>query len=368
VRLDLKIPAAHPVDLDPAGAAVAVEGLGMQYGRLAALSDVSLTAAAREIVCLLGPSGSGKSTLLRLIAGVERPASGRIVLDGEEAAGPCRFVEPERRRVGMVFQDYALFPHLTVAANVAFGLERRRQAKAGARVDALLERFDLTRYKNSYPYMLSGGERQRVAVARALAPDPRVLLMDEPFASLDGRLRDHVRRRTLDLLRESGTTTIFVTHDPAEAMRIADRIVLLDAGRVVQCGPPEEVYMRPATLFAARFFSDLNEVPGVCLNGRIETAIGSFEAPHLPDHAPARVCIRPQHLRLAQHPTGVAARVVRTAFLGEIDHLELAVAGLDAPITLRTFGRTRVEPEDVVYLDVQPGEVLVVAHDERGQR
>ena len=342
---------------------VALEQLVMRYGRATALDAVSLAIGDGEIVCLLGPSGSGKSTLLRLVAGVERPSAGRVVLDGVEVAGPRVFVEPERRRVGMVFQDYALFPHLTIAANVAFGLRGRPRAEIDRLVAAMLERLDLSRHAASYPHTLSGGERQRVALARALVPAPRVLLMDEPFSSLDTRLRDRVRQQTIDLIRETGTTTLFVTHDPDEAMRIADRIALLQEGRLVQAGPPEEIYSRPATLFAARFFSDINELPGVCRNGRVETPLGSFAAPHLADRALARVCIRPQHLRLASGPTAIPARVVRTTFLGEIDHLALSVHGIDAPLTLRAFGRTRLEPEDQVYLDVHQDDVLVVAHE-----
>jgi iron(III) transport system ATP-binding protein len=368
VRPSLRIPPGDPARHREAPGAgttrLRLEHVSARYGRLTAVDDVSLTAGDGEILCLLGPSGSGKSTLLRLVAGVERPAAGRIVLDNVEVAGPAVFVEPERRRVGMVFQDYALFPHLTVAANVAFGLRRRRRPEIDRLVGDLLERLDLSRYAASYPHMLSGGERQRVALARALAPGPRVLLMDEPFSSLDGRLRDRVRDETRDLLRETATTTIFVTHDPDEAMRIADRIALLREGRLVQCDRPEVLYTRPTTLFAARFFSDLNEVTGTCRNGRVDTPLGIFDAPFSAENAPARVCVRPEHVHIASCPTSIRARVVSTAFLGEVDHLELAVGGLDTRIRLRAFGRTRLEPDDLVYLDLHPCDVLVAAGDE----
>jgi iron(III) transport system ATP-binding protein len=301
---------------------------------------------------------------LRLVAGVERPSEGRLVVDGNEVAGPRTFVEPEQRHVGMVFQDYALFPHLTVAQNVAFGMRGVDRPETHRRVSELLERVGLDDRADSYPHVLSGGERQRVALVRALAPRPRVLLLDEPFSNLDGRLRDHVRQQTLDLLRETRMTTIFVTHDPSEAMRIGDRIALIRNGRLLQCGVPEELYARPATAFAARFFGDVNELSATCRDGLVETALGTFVATHLTDRAPAVVCIRPEHVRLAEGPTGVAARVVRTEFLGEIDHLELAVARLDAPVTVRAFGRTRLAPGDTVNLDVDRQHVLVLPHDE----
>jgi iron(III) transport system ATP-binding protein len=358
VRPDLSSARSGPA---AGAAALSLEGVSVRYGKVRALDGVSLTVAAGELLCLLGPSGSGKSTLLRLVAGVEHPTAGRIVIGGVEVAGPRRFVEPERRRTGMVFQDYALFPHLTVEANVAFGLRGRSRADASRLVGEWLGRLGLARHARSYPHMLSGGERQRVALARALAPGPRLLLMDEPFSSLDGRLREEVRQRTVDLLRDTGTTTVVVTHDPDEAIRIADRIALLYEGRLVQSGRPDDLYLHPATLFAARFFSDVNELRGVCLGGQIDTPLGRFAAPHVAEHAPASVCVRPQHVRLTAGGAGTAARVVRKEFLGDADQLVVAVPGLEAPVTLRTAGRTRAEPDDTVYLDVLAGDAMIVA-------
>ncbi len=361
MRLNLSVAALS-------GSKLTVEAVSVRYGARQALDQVSLRVADGEVLCLLGPSGSGKSTLLRLVAGVERPSSGRIAIGDLEVVGPGRFVEPELRGVGMVFQDYALFPHLTVAANVAFGLKGRGRQETTRIVGAMLDRVGLERFGDSYPHTLSGGERQRVALARALAPQPRVLLVDEPFSSLDTRLRDRVRQDTLDLLRETCTTAVLVTHDPDEAMRVADRIVLLCEGRLVQSGTPAEIYTRPETLFCARFFSDVNELPGVCRNGRIDTPLGSFAAPHLGDQTPACVCIRPQHLRLASQPTSIAARVVKSTFLGEVDHVELQVAGSPSgpptPVTLHAFGWTRLAPGDAVHLEVHAGDVLVVPQAE----
>ena len=335
----------------------------LRYGAAVPVDRVSLDVGDGEILCLLGPSGSGKTSLLRVIAGVERPTAGRIVVDGIEMAGPGRFVDPEGRRIGMVFQDYALFPHLTVAGNVAFGLRGMARIDSRRIVNRMLDRVGLTRYASSYPHVLSGGERQRVALARALAPRPRVLLMDEPFSSLDGQLREQVRQQTIDLLRETATTAIIVTHDPDEAMRIADRVALLQEGRLVQCGCAAELYAHPSTAFVARTFGEVNELCGTCLNGRITTALGTFPAPGLQENACATVCVRPQHVRVGARAHGIHAHVVRTAFLGEVDHVVLAVDGCDRPVCMRAFGRTNLEPADSVFLEVDPQDVLILPQD-----
>ena len=342
---------------------VAVEDVALRFGSCVALDAVSLEVETGEILCLLGPSGSGKSSLLRVVAGIERPSGGRVRIAGTDVTAPGVFVEPEQRRVGMVFQDFALFPHLTVAANVAFGLARRSRAEVDRTVGALLERLGLTRYATSYPHMLSGGERQRVALARALAPEPRVLLMDEPFSSLDDRLRDRVRQETIAVLRETGTTTIVVTHDPGEAMRIADRIALMRAGRLLQVGSAEDMYARPATAFAARFLSDVNEFAGACSRGLVDTALGRFPAPHMPDEAPVRVCIRPQHILIAAGSTGIRARVVASEFLGHTERVTLDVPGANAPVSLHRSGRVRLVAGDSVFLDVDASGVVVVPDD-----
>ena len=298
-------------------------------GRLA-VDQVSLAIAWQEVVCLLGPSGCGKSTTLRMIAGIERPDSGRVCLDGGEMSGPRGFVPPERRSVGLMFQDFALFPHLDIAANVTFGL--RGAAVDGRRRTAeLLDRVGLAAHARRFPHELSGGEQQRAALARALAPMPRVMLMDEPFSGLDNRLRDGVREATLDILRESGTAVLLVTHDPEEAMRVADRIAFMRGGRVVQAGSPLELYDRPVDLSVAAFFSDVNVISGRVIGASVETPLGRFPARGLADGAPAEVVIRPQHVRLepgppALDPDGsphVTARVERVAFLGRESLIDL---------------------------------------------
>ncbi len=266
------------------------------------------------MLCLLGHSGCGKSTLLRLAAGLERPAAGRIVMDRREVAGPTRFVPPEKRGVGLMFQDYALFPHMTILANVMFGLTSLDRASGETAARAALARVGLEDYAEDYPHALSGGEQQRVALARAIVPRPSVLLMDEPFSGLDKRLRDSVRDETLAVLRETRATAVVVTHDPEEAMRMADRIALLRKGRLVQVDRPEALYARPADLMAARFFSELNEFEGVAKGGDVETPFGRFPAPGHGDGARLVVCIRQSGLLLHPPGAGVLGRLIRSRF------------------------------------------------------
>ena len=236
------------------------EEVSRRYGDILALDHVSLDIAPSEILCLLGPSGCGKSTLLRIAAGVERPSAGRVLLDGQEVAGPDRFVPPEQRGIGLMFQDFALFPHLTIRDNVAFGLKSLSRREARAEAHAALERVGLAHYAGEYPHILSGGEQQRVALARAIAPRPSVLLMDEPFSGLDPRLREKMREETLAILHETRATSIVVTHDAEEAMRMGDRVALMRQGRIVQTGKALELYRAPKDILAARTFSDLNEL------------------------------------------------------------------------------------------------------------
>ena len=337
-----------------------VEALSIHFGSTAAVDEVTLDVHCGEVVCLLGPSGSGKSTLLRAVAGVERPTSGRISIDGDEVAGPEAFVEAQQRQVGMVFQDYALFPHLRVDANIAFGLRRGEQS-----IEALIARLGLTPLARKFPHELSGGERQRVALARAMAPKPRVLLMDEPFSSLDSRLRDDVRRHTLDFVRESGTTTVIVTHDPDEAMRIADRIALLDRGHLVQFDTPEALYAHPTSLFAAEFFSNVTALSGVGQEGYLETRLGRFTAPGVSQGTRAIACIRPQHLKLADAGTGVEGRVVTSEYRGDCRYVVVHIDGLESLLTVCVESReTRSDDEfdagAVVHLAADTGAVPVI--------
>ncbi|MEX3016239.1 ABC transporter ATP-binding protein [Gymnodinialimonas hymeniacidonis] len=288
---------------------------------------VDLTVRAGEILCLLGPSGCGKSTTLRMIAGIDRPSRGRILADGEVLSDGDIHLPPEARGVGLIFQDFALFPHLSVAQNIAFGL-RGSGVDVKKRVDELLERVDLGGYGDKPPHMLSGGEQQRVALARALAPRPRIMLMDEPFSGLDNRLRDGIRDETLALLKEEGTAVVLVTHEPEEAMRMADQIALMRDGGVVQTGAPYNIYTSPCDKDAAAFFSDINVITGEVHGALIDTAFGQFLAPGVPDGGEVEIVFRPQHVKIdfdrkgkGPNPTpqdGVPARgvVERARFMG----------------------------------------------------
>ncbi|MGF1551179.1 MAG: ABC transporter ATP-binding protein [Paracoccaceae bacterium] len=313
-------------------ARLALDGVSVAFDGHRAVDDVSVAIRPGEIVCLLGPSGCGKSTTLRVAAGVERQSEGRVSIDGRTVSDERRHMAPEAREVGLMFQDFALFPHLSVAENVAFGLRRKlRPRDRGAVVETQLRRVGLAGRGAAYPHQLSGGEQQRVALARALAPRPRVMLMDEPFSGLDSRLRDEVREETLAMLREAGTAVMLVTHEPDEAMRMADRIALMRRGRIVQVGAPYHVYNYPVDREAAAFFSDVNVVHGVVRGRRTDTPFGLFLCPGLVDGADVEIVFRPQHVAIhaeaepARGEGGVAARgrVERARFVGAESLIEV---------------------------------------------
>lgn len=285
---------------------LALDRIGRIYGGAAVVSDISLDIAEGEVLCLLGPSGCGKSTTLRIAAGVERQSAGRVLLDGAPISDETRHVPPERRSVGLMFQDFALFPHLDIVENIAFGLKTPKRERAAV-AQQLLGRVGLGGAGEKYPHMLSGGEQQRVALARALAPNPRVMLMDEPFSSLDNRLRNEVRDQALGLLKAEGAAVLLVTHEPEEAMRMADRIALMRDGRIVQCGAPYNVYNRPVDREAASFLSEVNVIHGVVLNRQTDTAFGRFLAPKLADGADVEIIIRPEHLKIDRGLAGPPA-------------------------------------------------------------
>ncbi len=304
-----------------------IRHLRKDYGDQRVVDDVSLTIKPGQVTCLLGPSGCGKSTTLRMIAGVEMQDTGEIHVDGKLVCDTVFRVPPERREIGLMFQDFALFPHLTVADNVAFGL-RGTRAEKRARVEELLGNVGLMRHIDAYPHALSGGEQQRVALARALAPRPKIMLMDEPFSGLDNRLRDGIRDETLDLLKEEDTAVLLVTHEPEEAMRMADEIALMRAGKIVQQGAPYNIYNAPVDKAAVAFFSDINVIRGTVRGALTSTPFGAFLAPGVPDGAEVDIVIRPQHIGIdfdragrGPNPTqrdGVAARgvVQRARFMG----------------------------------------------------
>lgn len=330
------------------------------FGPVAALAGVSLEIDAGQIVCLVGHSGCGKSTLLRTIAGIETIDNGRIRIDGEMVSGGGFFVEPEHRRVGFMFQDYALFPHLSVRQNIAFGLSRLPRALRVARVDEVIGRIGIGALAERYPHMLSGGEQQRVALARALAPQPHVLLMDEPFSNLDRGLRDKVRHETLALVRSLNMTAVVVTHEPEEALAMGDMVALMQNGRLVEAGTGEAVYARPRSAYAASFFSRINSIPARADGASLDTPLGRFPLPSAPK-GPVTVFIRPQSIRISA--SGINARVIGRSLLGELEELTLAVDGLDQTLVMRSTDRHAVEPGQVVSLSVNTDEVLIFAND-----
>jgi iron(III) transport system ATP-binding protein len=293
---------------------VLLEGVSKSFGPTQAVDEVTLTIEPGELVSVLGPSGCGKTTLLRLIAGFERPDAGTVSVDGEVLSGRGAFVAPERRRIGMVFQDYALFPHLTVEANIAFGLSRRQGDEREAMARRTLELVGLQHRAGRFPHELSGGERQRVALARALAPEPRVVLLDEPFSNLDASLRAGLRREVELILRDAGATALLVTHDQEEALSLADRLAVMREGRIVQSGVPEEVYGRPASRWAAQFVGEVNVLAGVAHGEDVETELGFFDLPR-PASGSVHVAVRPEQLELRADDQG-NAEVLEREFRG----------------------------------------------------
>jgi iron(III) transport system ATP-binding protein len=335
------------------------ERVERSYGASQVLEGFSLDIAPAEVVCLLGPSGSGKTTLLRIAAGIEKPSGGRVLINDSEVAGPERFVPPEKRNVGLMFQDFALFPHLTIRDNVAFGLRSLGREEAAREALVALARVGLERYANAYPHILSGGEQQRVALARALLPRPAVMLMDEPFSGLDVQLRERLQEETITLLRETRATCLIVTHAPSEAIRLGDRIAVMRAGRLVQAGKAEALYRNPADLFVARLFSEINEIPMSVEGGALRTPIGTFAVPGLDEGDAAILCIRRRAIRVGPAGQGLPGRVLRVKFLGDQAVLEIAAEGFERPLTTLVHDGAEPSSGTEVGLGVDPESVLV---------
>ncbi|MBD2098880.1 TOBE-like domain-containing protein [Trichocoleus sp. FACHB-591] len=322
---------------------IVVENVSKQFGSFQAVDQVSLEVKTGSLVALLGPSGSGKSTLLRLIAGLETPDSGKILLTGRDAT----YQSVQDRNIGFVFQHYALFKHLTVRKNIAFSLEIRKtpKSKITNRVEELLELVQLRGLGDRYPSQLSGGQRQRVALARALAVEPQVLLLDEPFGALDAKVRKDLRAWLRRLHDEVHVTTVFVTHDQEEAMEVSDEIVVMNKGRVEQMGSPAEIYDHPASAFVMSFIGPVNVLPS---SSRIFQDNG-FDSAH------PEVFLRPQDVLIETSPNGVtaAARVSRLIHLGWEVQAELTLDDgqvVTAHLTRERFNELNLEPEQRVYV------------------
>ncbi|TPW30285.1 ABC transporter ATP-binding protein [Pararhizobium mangrovi] len=330
------------------------------------VDDFSLAVERGEFISFLGPSGCGKTTMLRMIAGFESPSSGRIAIDGEDITA----LQANRRRIGMVFQSYALFPNLSVGENIAFGLQVAGRAKSeiAGRVEEMLALIKLPHLVDRYPYQLSGGQQQRVALARALAPQPRVLLLDEPLSALDAKIRLSLREEIRQLQRELGITTVFVTHDQEEALSISDRIVVMNGGRIEQCGTPFEIYNHPATRFVADFIGTLSLIEGVSNGDRsvcVDGHIIELEQPlNVEKGRPVTMAIRPESIKLEASPdrtNRLEGRIEDVQFLGSIVRLRLVVAG--TTVLADTFNRPTVpppEPGKTVTLHVNPRDIIPI--------
>jgi iron(III) transport system ATP-binding protein len=362
-----------------------VTGLHKTFGDHPVLTGLDLAVPAGSLTAILGPSGSGKTTLLRLLAGFERADAGTVTIAGAVVDGPDVHLPPERRRIGYVPQEGSLFPHLTVAANIGFGLPAR--LRRGPATGELLDAVGLTGLGKRYPHQLSGGQQQRVALARALAIRPRIVLLDEPFASLDAHLRASVRADVQELLAETGITGILVTHDQDEALSTADRVAVLRGGRIAQCDPPQDLYDRPADADIARFIGDANLVEGVLDTDSVDTVLGRLEiepaclasaapASGTAASGPVTVLIRPEQIEL--HADGVPAaggrpgaraggelygRVVSYGYHGHdaVIHVQPEHDSAAPAIVVRTLGGPQLPPGSPVTLRAR-GPVLAWPH------
>jgi len=317
--------------------AIELAHVSRSYGAAVVLHDVSFAIRPREIVSLIGPSGCGKSSLLRIISGIDSQHSGSVRLFGRPVAGAGGAVEPEHRHVGFMLQDYALFPHLSVEENISFGIRKRPAAELAYRINRIIDRLKLGPLRHKFPHMLSGGEQQRVALARALTPEPPILLMDEPFSNLDRRLAETIRHETLSILRELGTTTVLVTHDPEEALGASDRIILLREGRVLQVGTPYELYYHPATRYTAEYFSAFNRLAAVYREGMLVTDVGAFpSAFDVPEGSPVTVYLRPQSVAVSRLGDGLPADILERTFRGDGELLRVRLKSSPIELVVQT--------------------------------
>ena len=342
-------------------AAIEVSGLTKKFGDFVAVDDIDFAASEGAITAILGPSGSGKSTVLRMLAGLEAPSRGRIRIGGEETT----HATPQERRVGMVFQHYALFRHMTVADNVAFGLSVRKEPKQAQkeRVDELLHLVQMTPFKDRYPDQLSGGQRQRIALARALAPKPKVLLLDEPFGALDARVRQDLRKWLDEIHRELHITSLLVTHDQEEALELAHQVIVMHEGRIEQMGSTHEIYNEPATPFVASFVGSANVVRGIVIGDRVQFGEQQLDgAGHMDEGAAAHAYIRPHDVIVSgasMNGSSSPATVERVNDLGWISKVHLVLPDgqpLTAQVPNDRLGS--VGPGSRVFVDLRNAKVF----------
>jgi ABC-type Fe3+/spermidine/putrescine transport system ATPase subunit len=354
-----------------------IAGIDKRFGGFRALIGVDLAIAEREFITLLGPSGCGKTTMLRTLAGFLTPDTGTIEVGGRLLSSPQGVVPPEQRRMGMVFQNYAVWPHMSVFENVAFGLRiaKTGRGQIGERIERILAAVGLEGLEQRHPGQLSGGQQQRVALARSLVVEPAILLLDEPLSNLDAKLRERMRTELKTLQRRTGITFIYVTHDQAEAMALSDRIVVFNTGAVQQVGTPREVYERPANLFVADFMGLVNKLPGTLIErceskGRVQIGAQTIDA-HLSvgvngATGPVTVAIRPEAIRFGTGETGaacnvLAGRLVESAFLGNIVDHQVDIG--DALLRVQGDPRQTLEPGAAVKLTIHVGACVAMRND-----
>ncbi len=326
-----------------------------------AVWDVDVTVSTGEVVAVVGESGCGKTTLLRMIAGLETPDDGVIRIGDRVVAGPSEWVPPERREVGMVFQDFALFPHLRARENVEYGLHALPRRDRRSRAERMLARVGLADYGGRYPHELSGGQQQRVALARALAPEPRLLLLDEPFSNLDATLKAELRDELADILRRTAVPTLLVVHDAEDVFLLAERVTVLRAGRVLQSGTPDALYRAPRNEYVARFFGETNVLFGRSVAGGLETPVGFIPDAAGPREGQARVLIRPEDLALSTDPgRGTPAVVRRIHQHGRRRWVAVALEGDSGTVVALTPDGASLAPGERVYLAVRPDAACVL--------
>jgi iron(III) transport system ATP-binding protein len=345
-----------PAMAEPIELALRAQGITKRYDEVTAVDAVDLDVRRGEFLAVLGPSGCGKTTLLRLVAGFEHPDAGGVQIGGRVVVGPRTWLAPEDRRVGMVFQESALFPHLDVAGNIGFGLPRRGRGERTAEMVALV---GLSGLQRRMPHELSGGQQQRVALARALAPDPTLIMLDEPFSSLDATLRSELRVEVREILRRAGATALLVTHDQAEALEISDRVAVMRGGRIEQVSTPDELYLRPANRFVAGFVGEANLLVGEVRAGEVLTVAGSFPAGDgaMADGSRAEVLLRPEQLvmqavdALAAPPSPEAVlTIVRRVFHGsEVHHVLRGPGGLELEASTPSSATLEIGTRVVVH-------------------
>jgi len=341
-------------------AALSLRDVDVSIGGHKILDKINLELVPGEIVCLLGESGSGKSTVLRVAAGIQEISAGQVLVNGAIVSKPGYAAPPHKRGVGLMFQDFALFPHLSLLDNVCFGLNRIERKEAIKQGRNALARVGLLDRQNDFPHMLSGGQQQRLALARSFAPRPGILMLDEPFSSLDARLRENVRAQTLAILRETSATTIIVTHDPEEAMVLGDRIALLREGKVAQIDTASQIYRYPSDIKIARFFSPLTEINTVVNDGHASTPLGEVATPDFKDGDKVKIAIRPVGaLSLSKGNKGVRARIISKREALGFDIFEIGVHNIEAPISIRAPSDRGLAPGKDIFVTLKSEHVLV---------